>query len=248
MHDPIDDTDANRQDGHHTPGRSRRRWHLFSRPHHTAASWSERASNEASSALAPAPGVAEEEEAGRQRAPEPGEGKAEPNAAPVADSTAPPTEPSADTAPPTEQPSWREPDAPKLPARMNRKRTTEKRDQDKTVRFTPTAVRIIDEEAARRDQTFAGFVGDAALAVALGHMTLTGSPEDDPVRPLVEAIEVHVTALNRVGNNLNQITMAINSRAVPDLAEAVLDRVGQAVERSYRLMDQLMEEGAAHGA
>ncbi|GAA2650061.1 hypothetical protein GCM10009864_12220 [Streptomyces lunalinharesii] len=107
MYDPIDDTEVNRQDGHHTPGRSRRRWHLFSRSNHTAASWSERASNEASSALAPAPGVAEEEGAGRQRAPEPGEGKAELNTAPATESSAPPTQPSADTAPPVEQPSWR---------------------------------------------------------------------------------------------------------------------------------------------
>ncbi|MFI2234859.1 MobC family plasmid mobilization relaxosome protein [Streptomyces chrestomyceticus] len=191
-----------------------------------------------------------EEEAGRQRTPEPGEGVPEPNAVP-SDAVPPdtvPDEPPADAAPPVEHPSWREPDAPTLPALMNRKHTTEKRDQDKTIRFTPTAVRIIAAEATRRGQKFAGFVGDAALAVALGQTTLTGSPEDDPARPLVEAVEAHVTALNRIGNNLNQITMAINSGTIPDHAEAVLDHVDQAVEHSYQLMDKLMEEGAAHGA
>ncbi|WP_394346805.1 MobC domain-containing protein [Streptomyces dangxiongensis] len=198
------------------------------------------------------------EEAGRQGAPEPGVGMPEPSTAPVAACPAPPAEQIADARPPAEQPadvqppveqlSWREIDAPVLPALMNRKRTTEKRDQDKTIRFTPTAVRIIAKEAERRGQKFAGFVGDAALAVALGKAGAVGSPEDDPIRPLIEAIEAHTVALNRIGSNLNQITAAIHRGTVPERAEAVLDRVEQAAQNSYRLLDQLVAEGAAHGA
>nr|WP_205614124.1 hypothetical protein [Streptomyces dangxiongensis] len=182
----------------------------------------------------------------------------EPSTAPVAACPAPPAEQIADARPPAEQPadvqppveqlSWREIDAPVLPALMNRKRTTEKRDQDKTIRFTPTAVRIIAKEAERRGQKFAGFVGDAALAVALGKAGAVGSPEDDPIRPLIEAIEAHTVALNRIGSNLNQITAAIHRGTVPERAEAVLDRVEQAAQNSYRLLDQLVAEGAAHGA
>ncbi|MGA4799259.1 DUF3631 domain-containing protein [Streptomyces lavendulocolor] len=74
----------------------------------------------------------------------------------------------------------------------------------KTIRFTPTAVRLISAAARQRGQKFAGFVGDAALAVALGKAGMVGSPEDDPIRPLVEAIEAHIVALNRVGHNLNR--------------------------------------------
>nr|WP_255952227.1 MobC family plasmid mobilization relaxosome protein [Streptomyces sp. ODS25] len=202
--------------------------------------------------------MAEGEGAGRQRAPEPEEGVNEPRTASaadsaeqsVADSIAPRAEPSADPQEPTavEQPSWREPDAPALPARMNRKRTIEKRDQEKKIRFTPTAVRLIDAEAKRRHQKFAGFVGDAALAVALGKARMVGSPEDDPIRPLVEAVEAHTKALNRIGTNLNQITAAIHSGAIPERAEAVLDRIEQAAEASYALMDQFLTEGADHGA
>ncbi len=186
---------------------SSRRWGWFSRDRRTAASWSERAPKEASSALASAPGVAEGEGAGRQRAPEPEKGVNEPRTASaadsaeqlVADSITPLTEPSARQAPAAvEQLSWREPGAPALPARMNRKRTAEKRDQEKKIRFTPTAVRLHRcAEARRRHQKFAGFVGDAALAVALGKAGMVGSPEDDPVRPLVEAVEAHTKALNR---------------------------------------------------
>nr|WP_237527611.1 MULTISPECIES: hypothetical protein [unclassified Streptomyces] len=240
-----------------TNSSSSRRWGWFSRDRRTAASWSERAPKEASSALAPASGVAEGEGAGRQRAPEPEEGVNEPRTAspadsaeqPVADSNTPLAKPSARQAlAAVEQPSWREPDAPTLPARMNRKRTTEKRDQEKKIRFTPTAVRLIDAEARRRHQKFAGFVGDAALAVALGKAGMVGSPEDDPVRPLVEAIEAHTKALNRIGTNLNQVTAAIHSGAIPERTEAVLDRIELAAQTSYALMDQLLAEAAGHGA
>ncbi|MFF1300761.1 MULTISPECIES: hypothetical protein [unclassified Streptomyces] len=201
--------------------------------------------------------MAEGEEAERQRAPEPEVGVNGPSTAstadnaeqPVADSVTPHAEPPARQPPAAvEQPSWREPDAPALPARMNRKRTTEKRDQEKKIRFTPTAVRLIDAEAKRRHQKFAGFVGDAALAVALGKAGMVGSPEDDPIRPLVEAIEGHTKALNRIGTNLNQITAAIHSGAIPERAEAVLDRIEQSAQASYALMDRLLAEGAGHGA
>ncbi|MFG2936529.1 hypothetical protein [Streptomyces sp. NPDC048282] len=169
---------------------------------------------------------------------------------PVADSITSHAEPSADPQPPAavEQPSWREPDAHALPARMNRKRTTEKRDREKKIRFTATAVRLIDAEAKRRRQKFAGFVGDAALAVALGRAGMVGSPEDDPIRPLVEAIEAHTKALNRIGTNLNQVTAAIHSGAIPERAEAVFDRIEQATQASYALLDQLLVEGPGHGA
>lgn len=232
---------------HDTSNDNHRRRGLLGLARRTAASWSERASNEASSALAPAPGVTEEE-AERQRAPEPEEEMTAPSTALTANSVAPYAEPPAVNRSPVEQPSWREPDAPVLPALMNRKRTTEKRDQEKTIRFTPTAVRIIATEAERRGQKFAGFVGDAALAVALGKAGLIGSPEDDPIRPLIEAIEAHTVALNRVGNNLNQITGAIHRGTVPERAEAVLARVEHTAEASYRLIDQLLAEGAGHGA
>lgn len=225
---------------------ARRRKGFFGLTRRSAASWSERVSNEASSALAPAPGVAERK-AERQGAPEPEEGIAE-TCPPAPGSVVPRPQPPTDVEPPVEQPSWRDLDAPVLPALMNRKRTVEKRDQEKTIRFTRTAVGVISAAAHQRGQKFAGFVGDAALAVALGKAGLVGSPEDDPVRPLIEAVEAHTVALNRIGGNLNQITAAIHRGTVPERAEAVLDRVEQAAENSYRLIDQLLTEGTAHGS
>ncbi|MFG3035955.1 hypothetical protein ACGFYZ_03535 [Streptomyces sp. NPDC048330] len=218
---------------------TRRRKGFFGLTRRSVASWSERASNEASSALAPAPGAAEEK-AERQGAPEL-EGV-------IANAAALRPQPPTNVQPPVEQPSWRDLDAPALPALMNRKRTVEKRDQEKTIRFTRTAVGVISAAAHQRGQKFAGFVGDAALAVALGKAGLVGSPEDDPIRPLIEAVEAQTVALNRIGGNLNQITAAIHRGTVPERAEAVLDRIEQAAESSYRLIDQLLTEGTAHGS
>ncbi|MGX1709742.1 hypothetical protein ACWIFI_10480 [Streptomyces albidoflavus] len=187
-----------------------------------------------------------EDEAERQGAPEPEQGVAEDACRPAA-ATAPPDTP-APAPPPVEQPSWRDLDAPALPAQMNRKRTVERRDQEKTVRFTPSAVEEISVAAQQRGQRFAGFVGDAALAVARGTAGMLGSPEDDPLRPLIEAVEAHTVALNRIGSNLNQITAAINRGTVPERAEAVLDHVERAAHNSYHLIDQLLAEGAPHGS
>lgn len=225
---------------------SRRRRKLFRLTRRPAASWSERASNEASSALAPAPGVAEDK-AERQGAPEPEEEVAESSCQPAADSVGP-HNPPANVPPLVEQPSWRDLDAPVLPAQMNRKRTVEKRDQEKTIRFTRTAVQVISAAAHQRGQRFAGFVGDAALAVAQGKAGLVGSPEDDPLRPLIEAVEAYTVALNRIGGNLNQITAAINRGTVPERAEAVLDCVEQAAQNSFHLIDQLLADGTTHGS
>lgn len=214
------------------------------------ASWSGRNSFRVSSAFVPAPGVAEQ--AQRQGAPDPEEAAAEGSRNPEAAS--PVAEPAADReahAPcPTcgclseaseEAPSWREEDDPPLLTQMYRKRTTAPRDQIKSVRFTPTAVHAITKAAKAYDKTFAGFVGDAAYAVALGR-TSVSSPEDDPIRPLVERLDKLTAQLRRVGNNLNQITTAINSGALPAHAEAVLARVEATVEHIFRLLDQLIAE------
>ncbi|MFE0117650.1 MULTISPECIES: hypothetical protein [Streptomyces] len=187
-----------------------------------------------------------EDKAGRQGAPELEKGVAGDFCQPAADSA--PRRTPADAPPLVEQPSWRDLDAPALPAQMNRKRTVEKRDQEKTIRFTRTAVQVISAAAHQRGQRFAGFVGDAALAAAQGKAGLVGSPEDDPLRPLIEAVEAHTVALNRIGGNLNQITATINRGTVPERAEAVLDSVEQVAQNSFHLIDQLLAEGTTHGS
>ncbi|MFE2206831.1 MobC domain-containing protein [Streptomyces rubiginosohelvolus] len=187
-----------------------------------------------------------EDKAERQGAPEPEQGVAEDSGQPAAASI--PTGTSTTAALPVERLSWRDLDAPALPAQMNRKRTVERRDQEKTIRFTPSAVEEISVAAQQCGQRFAGFVGDAALAVARGKAGMLGSPEDDPLRPLIEAVEAHTVALNRIGSNLNQITAAINRGTVPERAAAVLDRVEQAAHNSYHLIDQLLAEGVPHGS
>jgi hypothetical protein len=139
---------------------------------------------------------------------------------------------------PADEPSSaRDPaDDPPLPAPLYRKRTKETRDRVHSIRFTPTADAVIQAAAQARGQFFAGYVGDVAYAHALGK-TAASSPEDDPARPLVEAVEQLIAQMRRTGNNLNQITHAINSGVIPDHAEHVLARVEQTVENAFTLLD-----------
>jgi len=121
---------------------------------------------------------------------------------------------------------------------MYRKRTRETRSRARSIRFTPTAERVIEAAAQARGQFFAGYVGDAAYAHALSKGTAgPGSPEDDLVRPLVEAVERLIAQLRRAGNNLNQITHAINTGVIPEHAEYALTRVEAAVESAFTLLD-----------
>lgn len=208
------------------------------------ASWSGRNSYRVSSALASAPAGAEE--AGRQGAAA-REGEAERGL------TQDNPEPSVATACPScgqplalveaEPSSWREPDDPPLPAPIYRKRTKESRSRPRSIRFTPTAERVIEEAARARGQFFAGYVGDVAYAHALGR-TVTGSPEDDPVRPLVETVERLIAQLRRTGNNLNQVSHAVNFGVIPEHAERVLGRVEEAVEEAFTLLDGFTSKGA----
>ncbi|MEV6005809.1 plasmid mobilization relaxosome protein MobC [Streptomyces sp. NPDC051976] len=127
---------------------------------------------------------------------------------------------------------------------MYRKRTRETRSQARSIRFTPTAEVVIEAAAQARGQYFAGYVGDIAYAHALGR-TAAGTPEDDPVRPLVETVEKLIAQLRRTGNNLNQVTHAINSGVIPEHAEHVLARVEQAVEDAFTVLDGFVGKDAA---
>jgi hypothetical protein len=105
---------------------------------------------------------------------------------------------------------------------------------------------VIEAAAQARGQFFAGYVGDVAYAHALGKSAGPGSPEDDPARPVVEAVEKLIAQLRRTGNNLNQITHAINTGTVPDHAEQVLSRVEATVEAAFTLLDGFVgNQGAA---
>lgn len=121
---------------------------------------------------------------------------------------------------------------------MYRKRTRETRSRARSIRFTPTAERVIEAAARAGGKYFAGYVGDVAYAHALGHTAVgSGSPEDDPVRPLVEAVEQLIAQLRRTGNNLNQVAHAVNSGIIPGHAERVLLRVEDTVEMAFTLLD-----------
>lgn len=214
--------------------------HAFTSTVPGGASWSGRNSYRVSSALASAPAGAAEVR--RQRAPvrvgEAERGLTQDAARPSAGGVCPSCGQGLADGVHGEQPSWRDADDPPLPVPLYRKRARETRDRVRSIRFTPTAEAVIEAAAQARGQFFAGYVGDIAYAHALGRTTTgPGRPEDDPARPLIEGIERLITQLRRTGNNLNQIAHAINSGALPDHAEQVLNRVEQTVENAFSLLD-----------
>lgn len=194
----------------------------------SGASWSGRHSFGGSSALASAPGVAEEDR--RQGTPDGGNG---------------------DTAEPASlahggvaEPDWpRTPDDPPLPAPLYRRQTTETRDRVRSIRFTPSAERAIEAAAARAGLTFAGFAGNAALTAALHPSPTRTGPEDDPARERVEALDALAAQLRRLGNNVNQIARAANSGATSAHAHTVLNQTETLLATVHRAIDTLAAEG-----
>jgi hypothetical protein len=128
---------------------------------------------------------------------------------------------------------------------LYRKRARETRSRARSIRFTPTTEAVIEAAAQARGQFFAGYVGDVAYAHALGRTASPGGSEDDPARPVVEAVEKLIAQLRRTGNNLNQITHAINTGTVPDHAEHVLSRVEATVEVAFTLLDGFVSNQGA---
>lgn len=103
------------------------------------------------------------------------------------------------------------------------------RDQVRSVRLTTGELRAVQHAAAHVGLTTAGFLADAAVAVARAQHGPASWLTDQ--RGLVEELMTATAHLARVGNNLNQATRVLNSGGqVPYLDEAVT-RVVRATDR-----------------
>lgn len=91
--------------------------------------------------------------------------------------------------------------------------------------------------------TFAGYVGNTALAAALGTTPSGTSPEDDPARPYIDALEKLAAQLRRVGNNLNQVARAVNAGSTPAQADHVLDQTQKLLRAIHDAIDTHIERG-----
>ncbi len=102
-----------------------------------------------------------------------------------------------------------------------------------TVRFTPAAIAAIGERAAAERLTIAGFIGTAALAAAQSGAPLH-RPDRDPRRPLVEA-------LDRVAGELNAAVATVRDSGNGPVREAALAVLPAIAERTYTVLDAVLE-------
>ncbi|MFG3253284.1 plasmid mobilization protein [Streptomyces sp. NPDC048172] len=110
-----------------------------------------------------------------------------------------------------------------------RLRHAQYRDRVRSVRLTADELADVQQAAATMGMRVAGFLADAAVAVARA--------QDGPQswlmnqRALVEELMRASAQLARVGNNLNQVAKALNSGAEAPYADDTLARVLRAAAR-----------------
>ncbi|MGY1435437.1 plasmid mobilization protein [Streptomyces reniochalinae] len=110
-----------------------------------------------------------------------------------------------------------------------RLRQSQQRDRVRSVRLTADELTDVQRGAEAMGLRVAGFLADAAVAVARA--------QDGPhtwlmdQRSLVEELMRASAQLARVGNNLNQVAKALNSGGETPYAEDALTRVRQAAAR-----------------
>jgi len=118
---------------------------------------------------------------------------------------------------------------PKPNVRRRERQTAEPRTKRVNLAYNETEFRIIELAATRAGLTPASYAARTALDVAKGELAPMPTGEADRIKAFRDAD----VSLNRIGNNLNQIALVLNSGGeVPDpLLSAVLDRVAEAAER-----------------
>ncbi|MEU6332790.1 hypothetical protein ABZ851_36920 [Streptomyces sp. NPDC047049] len=124
--------------------------------------------------------------------------------------------------------------------RRRERKSDEPRKKRVNLAYNESEFRIIELAATRAGLTPAGYAARTALAVAKGELSPMPTGEADRIKAFRDAD----VSLNRVGNNLNQITAVLNQAALIATGEvlevilatraevaALRSEVGSAVQR-----------------
>ncbi|WP_419996929.1 MobC family plasmid mobilization relaxosome protein [Streptomyces boninensis] len=134
-------------------------------------------------------------------------------------------------------PAFRDPELPPLPARLNRHRTGQVRDMRITARFAADEHVDVEAAAGRHSLTPAGFVGYSAVAYA--RAGLNPIAVLFPQQATLDRLEGLTEQLRRIGNNLNQLTIAAHTGEIPERAADVLTTISALRHRAYQVMDEV---------
>ncbi|WDN52492.1 plasmid mobilization protein [Streptomyces clavuligerus] len=110
-----------------------------------------------------------------------------------------------------------------------RLRQTVQRDHVRSVRLTADELATVQHAAKSVGLTTAGFLADAAVAVARTHGDARLWLTDQ--RALVEELMTATAQLARAGNNLNQVARVLNSGGHSDAVDQTVGRVQRAAVR-----------------
>lgn len=122
-----------------------------------------------------------------------------------------------------------EPNSPATPRTRPRLRQSVHRDQVRSVRLTHDELELVKRAAESVGLKTAGFLADAAVAVAQAQ----GGPQPWLLdqRGRVEELMAASAQLARVGNNLNQVARILNSGGQVEYADDAVARVLRAADR-----------------
>ncbi len=122
-----------------------------------------------------------------------------------------------------------EPNPPAMPRTRPRLRQSVHRDQVRSVRLTHDELELVKRAAEAVGLKTAGFLADAAVAVAQAQ----GGPQPWLLdqRGRVEELMAASAQLARAGNNLNQVARILNSGGQVEYADDAVARVLRAADR-----------------
>ncbi|MCX4748030.1 hypothetical protein OG455_21350 [Kitasatospora sp. NBC_01287] len=137
--------------------------------------------------------------------------------------------------------------------RMYQPRSGTKRDDQLTCSVEPTEKVMIDLAAAKLELSRSAFLANSGMSVAL-EVVKTGRPDGFVPLPDRKAVDrltkdlgTHQRAIDRAGNNLNQLMVEIYRGELPERAMQVLDAL-HACAAEARLAYQRILPGGRHGA
>ncbi|WP_329581397.1 hypothetical protein OG500_17820 [Kitasatospora sp. NBC_01250] len=116
-----------------------------------------------------------------------------------------------------------------LAVRMYRPRSGTKRDDQVTCSVEPAEKELLDFVAKKLKRSRSSFLADSAMSVALEYLrtgrrdAFVPMPDYEAVTLLTEAVGTHQRAIDRAGNNLNQLMVEIYRGEIPERAMETLD-------------------------
>ncbi|MER5349047.1 hypothetical protein ABT093_01745 [Kitasatospora sp. NPDC002551] len=136
-----------------------------------------------------------------------------------------------------------------LAERMYRPRSGTKRDDQITCSVEPAEKELLDFIATKLKRSRSAFLADSAMSVAQAYMrtgrldAFVPMPDYEAIALLTEAIGTHQRAIDRAGNNLNQLMVEVYSGPIPERAMEVLTELHACATQARHAYQRVLPGG-----